>query len=145
MLPISWTFTTEAPDTTKPTVTSTTPAAGATGVQPGAAVRGVFSEAVQEPTITFELRTPSNVLVPATLSYNAGTRTATLTPTATLALGTTYTARISGARDVSGNTMDPVTWTFTTSSSTSAARARSGRPPPRPNAPTPTPARSSWA
>ncbi|PUA80728.1 DUF4082 domain-containing protein [Nocardioides currus] len=115
---ISWTFTTEAPDTTKPTVTSTNPAAGAPSVLPGTDVSGVFSEAVQQSTITVELRNPANALVAGTTAYNAGTRTVTLTPNAALASGTTYTATISGAKDVSGNTMNPFSWTFTTSSST---------------------------
>ena len=145
MNPITWTFTTEAPDTTKPTVTSTNPTTGATGVQPGAAVRGVFSEAVQEPTISFELRTPSNVLVPATRPYNAATRTATLTPTSTLALGTTFTARISAARDAAGNTMDPVTWTFTTSTSTSACPCTIWTDTATPERTDADPSRWSWA
>jgi methionine-rich copper-binding protein CopC len=117
---VSWTFTTETPDTTKPTVTSTSPASGATGTPVGSTVTGVFSEAIQESTITFELRNAANVVVPASLAYNATSRTATLTPNAALATATTYTARISGVRDVSGNTMDPLTWTFTTAANASS-------------------------
>ena len=120
MNPLTWTFTTESPDTEKPTVTSTSPASGATDTPVGGAIKATFSEAVQESTIGFDLRTPAGVLVPATLAYNPTTLTATLTPGAALAAGTTYTARMSGVRDVSGNTMDPVSWTFTTSASTSS-------------------------
>ena len=119
MTPVTWTFTTQTPDTTKPTLTSTTPASGATGVQPGADLRGVFSEPVQQSTLSFELRTPANVLVPAAVTYDSATRTATLNPTSSLAVSTTYTARVAGTQDASGNTMDPVSWTFTTASTTS--------------------------
>jgi hypothetical protein len=37
--------------------------------------------------------------IPATVSYNAGTKTATLNPTPTLVAGTTYTAVVEGTAD----------------------------------------------
>ncbi len=114
MDPVSWSFTTEAPDTTKPTLASRTPAPGATGVVVGANTTAVFSEAVQQATIGFELRDPGGALVPAATAYDAATRTATLDPNAALAPGTVYTATVSGARDTAGNQMDPVSWSFTT-------------------------------
>jgi hypothetical protein len=46
------------------------------------------------------------------VTYDAGTRTATLNPNADLPLGGTYTATVS-ASDVSGNAMSPVSWSFT--------------------------------
>jgi methionine-rich copper-binding protein CopC len=104
-------------DTTKPTVTDRQPAAGSTGVAVGTSASATFSEPVQQSTINFTLTGASNV--PATLNYNATTRTATLTPNAPLAASTTYTANLSGAQDSSGNAMDPLTWTFTTGASTS--------------------------
>jgi methionine-rich copper-binding protein CopC len=112
--PVSWSFTTVVADTTPPTVTTRTPAAGATNVSLTTTVTATFSEAVQSGTITFTLKDPSNNTVAASLTYNAGTQTATLTPSAALANGTTYTASVTGAKDLSGNTMSPVTWTFTT-------------------------------
>ncbi len=105
---MTWTFTTDTPDTTKPTVTGRTPAVGATGVALGVSPTATFSEPVQQATITFELRGPGGTLVPATTTYDAATRTATLDPSANLAASTTYTATVSGARDASGNQMDPV-------------------------------------
>ncbi|WP_426244008.1 DUF4082 domain-containing protein [Nocardioides sp. LHG3406-4] len=119
MDPVSWTFATEAADSSKPTVTGRSPAVGATGVPVSTTATATFSETVQQATVTFELRTPANALVPATTTYNATTRTVTLTPNAPLALGTTYTANLTGARDTAGNQMDPVSWTFTTTASTS--------------------------
>jgi hypothetical protein len=99
-----------------PTVTAMTPANGATGVSITAPnITATFSEPVQSSTITFTLQDPSNNIVPATLSYNASTDTATLTPNAALAHLTTYTVTVSGAQDYAGNAMSsPVTWTFTT-------------------------------
>src|SRR4029450_423446 len=53
----------------------------------------------------------------ATVSYAGPSRTATLDPSADLAAGTQYTARLtSGITDTSpnANPLAPVTWTFTT-------------------------------
>jgi RHS repeat-associated protein len=115
---------TTAPDTTPPTVTSYSPAAGATNVNANANVTVTFSEAMNAATVngaTLELRDPSNTLVSATVSYNAASLTATLDPTASLTTGVTYTARVRGGgtdprvKDVAGNALaTDVTWTFTT-------------------------------
>jgi len=113
MDPVTWTFTTAAADTTKPTVTTRNPAPGATNVATNSTVSATFDEPVQQSTITFRLSNPSGP-VAATVNYDAATRTARLTPTAVLQAGTTYTANLSGATDASGNMMDPLTWTFTT-------------------------------
>ncbi|GCD92153.1 N,N-dimethylformamidase beta subunit family domain-containing protein [Nocardioides sp. LS1] len=118
MDPATWTFTTAAADTTKPTLTSRTPAPGATNVPVGTTATAVFSEPVTAGSITFTLKNPAGVTVAATTAYNAGTQTATLTPSAALATSTAYTASVSGATDPSGNVMDPVTWTFTTAAPT---------------------------
>ena len=119
MDPVTWSFTTDTPDTTSPTVTGRTPAVGATGVALGVSPTATFSEAVQQATLAFELRGPGNTLVPATTTYDAATRTATLDPSGSLASSTTYTATLSGARDASGNQMQPVSWSFTTTAVTS--------------------------
>jgi len=63
------------------------------------------------------LKDPGLNIVPASLSYNASTKTSTLTPNAPLAVSTTYTATVSGAQDAAGNAMtSPVSWSFTTGS-----------------------------
>ena len=57
-----------------PAVSSTTPAAGATGVDPAAAVTATFSEAMSASTVnasTFELRTSTNATVSASVSYDS--------------------------------------------------------------------------
>ena len=79
---------TTPPDTTPPTVSSVSPADGATGVATTTAVSATFSEAMNAATIgasTFELRDAANVLVASNVSYDATTLTARLTPTAVLA------------------------------------------------------------
>jgi hypothetical protein len=105
---------TPPPDTTKPTVTGRTPAAGATDVPVGTTVTAQFSEPVQQSSIALEMRNPGGTLVNGSTAYNTTTQTATFTPAAALAANTAYTVNVSGAQDAAGNTMDPVSWTFTT-------------------------------
>jgi Domain of unknown function (DUF4082)/Bacterial Ig-like domain/Bacterial Ig domain len=122
---VVWSFTTVGgPDTTPPTVSSVTPASGATGIGLTTTVTATFSEAMDSTTInatTFELRAPGNVLVTATVTYNSASRTATLTPTAALTQTTTYTATVKGGatdprvKDAVGNALaSNFTWSFTT-------------------------------
>src|SRR4051812_49418155 len=113
MKPISWSFKTSA-DATAPTLTGRSPASNATGVDSTSKATATFSEAVQQSTIKFELKAPDGTAVPANMTYDSATRTATLAPSAPLASSTTYTAAVSGAQDAAGNTMSPVTWSFTT-------------------------------
>ncbi|WP_242044579.1 DUF4082 domain-containing protein [Anabaena azotica] len=118
----SWLFTTGVPDTTPPTVTATSPMSNATEVSVGNSVMATFSEAIDPATInsnTFELRNSNNSLITATVTYNAGNNTATLTPSSFLAASTTYTATIkggaTGVKDSAGNALvSNYTWTFTT-------------------------------
>ncbi len=121
-----WSFTTAAPsDNTPPTITSVSPVNGATGISTGTTVSAIFSEAVNTSTIstsTFELRNSANVLVPATVSYNATTRTATLTPSASLSAATLYTVTVkggaAGVKDIAGNALAAnYIWSFTTGAS----------------------------
>ncbi len=116
-------FTTSAPaDTTPPTITSTTPASGTSGVATTTTVTAKFSEAMNAATITtanMVLRDPANVTVPASVSYNASTLTATLTPSSALGNSKTYTMTVrggtGGVTDVAGNALaSDVTWSFTT-------------------------------
>ena len=121
---VVFTTTAPGPDTTPPTVTSFTPAAGGANVNVNANVTVTFNEAMNAATVngtTVELRDPSNALVSSAVSYDAGSLTATLNPTASLSGGTTYTARVKGGstdprvKDVAGNALAAnVTWTFTT-------------------------------
>jgi Domain of unknown function (DUF4082)/Bacterial Ig-like domain len=119
----TWSFTTAGADSTPPTVTAFTPPGGAAGVSVSTAVTATFSEPMQAATIStdsFDLRVGTTV-VPATVSYNATTRVATLTPTSPLAAATTYTATVRGGatdprvKDLAGNALaSNFTWSFST-------------------------------
>ena len=115
-------------DTTPPSVAAVTPARGGTGIVASTNVTARFSEPVDPATVnasTILLRTSAGATVPAGVSYDAGSQTATLDPTATLADTTTYTAVIKGGsggvKDFAGNQMTADdTWTFTTRTPTSS-------------------------
>jgi len=88
-------------------------------VAAGNNVTATFSSAVQGlSTGTFVLKGPSGAAVPAAVSYNATTRTATLDPAASLANDTKYTATLTGGaaaiRDAAGTPLATTSWTFTT-------------------------------
>ena len=108
-------------DTTPPTVTATTPTAGASNVSTSTLVTASFSEPMASATIngsSFTLTdTTTSLGVAASVSYNGAT--ATLTPNAPLAAGHAFSARIrggaSGVTDLAGNPMtSDFTWTFIT-------------------------------
>jgi len=106
-------------DTTPPTVTSTFPANAATGIVQQPTVTATFSKAIDPATVTssnFQLQAGTNPPVSATVSYDASTNTAKLTPSTLLAATTAYTARVlTGIKDLSGNALaSPYTWSFTT-------------------------------
>lgn len=114
----SWQFTTEAAPA-PPTVTSTTPANGTTDIAINTAVSAVFSEAMNASSFTstsFTVTTQGGASVAGAVSYNAGTQTATFTPSADLSYGTTYTATITAA--VTNSTGQALAandaWSFTT-------------------------------
>jgi hypothetical protein len=111
----TWTFTTA---TLPPTVISTVPANGATGVSVTQALSAIFSEAMTPTTIdaaTFTLTGPSGTVAGA-VTYNASGSVATFTPSSNLAYGTLYTATITtGAEDLNGiGLATSYSWTFTT-------------------------------
>ncbi|TQJ40912.1 LGFP repeat-containing protein [Arthrobacter sp. SLBN-112] len=108
-------------DITAPTVTATSPAAGATGVAVTANVTGTFSEGIDASTVTSGTFTLTNGTTPvtATVSYGVSGKVAALDPGADLAAATEYTATIkggtSGVKDIAGNALAAdKTWTFTT-------------------------------
>src|SRR4029077_7526326 len=94
-----------------PVVRSQNPVPGVTGAPVATAVTATFNKPVVSSTINFTL-TSGGSPVPATLSYNSATNTASLQPNAVLAESTTYTANLSGAQDASGTSMTPVSWSF---------------------------------
>jgi hypothetical protein len=115
-------FSTQAPaDTTPPTVTAATPANGATGVAANTVPTATFSEALDPATIdgAHITLTSGGSSVAASVAYDAPTRTATITPSAPLSFGATYTARVTGGTggvtDTAGNALQAdYTWSFST-------------------------------
>ena len=110
------------PDTQAPTVISTNPVNGGTGV---AIVTASFSEPMSAATLTgttFKLTGPGITPVAGTVSYDAAAERARFSPTSALALNTLYTATITtGAKDVAGNALaNNYVWTFTTAASSTS-------------------------
>jgi hypothetical protein len=102
-------------DLLPPTVTAVSPAPGAINVEPTVSVNVAFSEAMSAATIngaTIELRGPDNQLVPAAVTYDPGSFTATLDPSADLASLTTYSVIVLGGsvepvvKDNAGNPLE---------------------------------------
>ena len=102
-----------------PTVVSTSPASGATGVSTNAPVSATFSRAMDATTIngsSFSLKKADGTSVAATVSYDSNSQTATLTPSSALASSTSYTATVTTAAKANDGTAmtNPVSWSFTT-------------------------------
>ncbi len=98
----TWTFTSAVPpDTTSPTVTALEPTANATNVPSTTLVTARFSEAVRPTGLTFTL-TRSGTAVAGTVAVAADGRSATFSPSATLAGYTQYTVAVRPT-DLAGN------------------------------------------
>src|ERR1700730_10438777 len=86
------------PGTTPPTVTSVAPPNGSAGVCPNTIVTATFSKAMNPATInntTFLLAGPGTTAVGGVVTYDAPSKTATFTPSSTLAIpDILYTATI---------------------------------------------------
>jgi methionine-rich copper-binding protein CopC len=111
----SWTFTTDP----APVVIARVPAVNATGVARATNVTATFSENVLGAATSVTLvRTSNGVVEPATVTYNAGTRTVTLDPVGNLRRATQYTVTLTGGATAirsaaTGVPLTTVTWSFT--------------------------------
>lgn len=93
-------------------VNTVSPSVGAGSVANNSSVTATFSKDVGSTSdVTMWLQDPANNAVPATVSYNPSTKTATLNPTQALATSTTYTATVKATGMAA-----PYQWTFTTAS-----------------------------
>ena len=102
-------------DVTAPTLTSSSPVSGATGVATNVTVIANFDEAVKAGSGVITLtNNATSATVPATVAF-AGS-SLTIQPTAVLALGTAYTVLIPNGAvlDLANNSYTGTTWTFTT-------------------------------
>ena len=112
-----WSFTTGSGTVANPpTVISTAPAAGATGVSVAGKLTATFSTAMDPTTITASTFTllQGGTTVPGVVTYS-GT-TATFSPSASLIPNASFNATITtGAKDLSGNALAAnYAWTFAT-------------------------------
>ena len=116
-------FTTEAEDTTPPTVVGTTPAADATDVNPTTWIHVVFSERLDRASVeqgfSYTDGTAVYTVANGTASWASGLDAFSFRPTRTLAFGTRYTASLDAtvAQDETGNLLNGganETWRFTT-------------------------------
>jgi hypothetical protein len=123
-----WSFTAAAvADNTRPTITLTTPADGASGVALNKSVNATFSEAMDATTLdtaSFTLAASGVPPVPVSgvVTYDQVNHIATFNPSGNLQPSTTYTATVTNAAtDLAGNALlvpaaglpgNP--WTFTT-------------------------------
>ena len=99
---------TAVPDLTPPTVTAVSPASGTAGVAITSTVAVTFSKSMNAATInsgTFTVKQGSSA-VPGSISYNAGSRVATFTPSSPLGSGVAYAVNVStGVTDINGVAM----------------------------------------
>ncbi len=109
------------PDTFAPTVNSTKPIKGATGVTTRTTVTATFSEHVDPETITtgtfYLIKDGTATRISATVTYDPATQTATLKPSSRLERGKKYTATVDGVKDKAlptGNAIVPYSWSFIT-------------------------------
>ncbi|WP_285501440.1 DUF4082 domain-containing protein [Actinokineospora sp. NBRC 105648] len=105
---------TNGADNTAPTVSSTTPASGATGVSTGTGVTANFSEPINPASLQFSVTQNGVGVVSGTTEVATDGRSVTFASTAVLAGNATFTVSARAA-DAWGNTMPSAyTWTFTT-------------------------------
>ena len=120
-----WKFKTGAP-ATGPTVTSTVPSNGATGVPTNQSLSAVFNEAMDPATITGTTFTLSSAggVVRGTVTYTPAGSVATFVPAAFLTPTTLYTATITtGAQDGQARPLAAnYVWTFTTAAGPDTTR-----------------------
>ena len=118
----SWSFTTEM----MPSVTATSPVAGAIGVPVNIQVGATFNKALDPLTVTSDTFTLKQGLSPVAgrVAYGPGSR-ATFTPTNPLAVDSLFTATLTTAvKDVKGNPLaNAFTWIFTTGNGTARGPA----------------------
>ncbi|HJU69468.1 MAG TPA: Ig-like domain-containing protein [Gemmatimonadaceae bacterium] len=115
--PLTWSFTTADAG---PTVTSTIPGSGASGVPRNVVLQVTFNEPVNHASVnmtSFQLAPVNGALVPGT--FGGAGSTVTFRPTAQLLPDTTYNVVLSNIVDVDGNPMEGTfTWSFRTLANT---------------------------
>jgi methionine-rich copper-binding protein CopC len=120
---VQWNFTTAAaPDTTAPTISSSSPANGETDVALGRTISFTFSETVVSTSIgknNVKLMQGGSE-VDSSVSYDASNRTVNILPSKNLTYGQTYTVKVFGSSvsgytisDLSAHLLADTTFSFT--------------------------------
>jgi hypothetical protein len=108
---------------TPPTVVSTTPAAGSPNIDTQVSPTVTMSEPVDPTTVNItnlKALDGSQATVSSTVALSSDGKTMTIDPIPTLVNGVTYTIRVSGVKDLAGNTIAATfNATFTTITSPS--------------------------
>ncbi|MEV4285413.1 LamG-like jellyroll fold domain-containing protein [Nonomuraea bangladeshensis] len=99
-------------DNKPPSVLSTEPTNGQSGASVNNPVTAFFSEEVTDAQVV--VKNAQGVSVSGNSAMDDIGDTLIFAPDALLAAGTTYTAEISGAKDLAGNQMSSYSWSFTT-------------------------------
>ncbi|MGH9599637.1 MAG: Ig-like domain-containing protein [Terracidiphilus sp.] len=107
--------------TSKPgtfSVTTVSPASGATSIATNAAIQVTFSAAADASTVnTTDIQVTGPKAVAGTVTYSGDSNTATFTPSAALTASTKYTVKVSGVTSSAGTALAAFTSTFTTAAS----------------------------
>jgi N,N-dimethylformamidase beta subunit-like protein/uncharacterized protein DUF4082/Big-like domain-containing protein len=116
---VRWSFSTAITPPPAPVPVAFSPSAAAAGVMNDARVRVTFDRALDPATVTpqtFTLAPAGGAPVTATVAYDQVNQRATLTPLASLAVGTHYTAALdTGIRSAAGTPLaSVVSWSFIT-------------------------------
>lgn len=101
-----------------PTLTTTSPADGATAVPTDATATATANRALDPNSVsasTVSLHAGAGAPVAAAVAYDAATRTISVAPAGALAEATTYTVTLDGVQAAGGAPMATTSWTFTTS------------------------------
>ena len=128
MVPISWSFLTGP----APTLVRTTPGGAATAVPQNTNVTATFSEALTGVSATSVrlTRVSDGAVVAGSLALLSGSTIISLDPTASLLADTQYRMTITGGntsvRDLAGNPITTVTWTFFTGPAPTLVRTTPG-------------------
>lgn len=117
LLRVDFAYIDVANDTTPPTVSSTTPASGAGGVEPGIVIKAGFNERLEVNSVnstTVKLHQGANQIIGA-INYNAATQQIVFTPGVALSPNKLYTVTLTtGVTDLAGNGLAAnYSWSFT--------------------------------
>ncbi|HEY5973170.1 MAG TPA: Ig-like domain-containing protein, partial [Geobacteraceae bacterium] len=118
--PVTWQFSTgTSGDTAPPTVLRVSPAAGATGVPLNSGITVIFTEAMNQPSVSAAMSlTTSAQQITGAVGFSFDGTTATFRPSTSLAANTSYTLTVfASARDLAGNNLPAdFSWNFQTGS-----------------------------